>query len=221
MIKLAIFDLDGVITSTSHEHYQAWKILFKNTFDITLDDAHEVYTKGVSRLDSLNVLLNIHQLVISEEQKHIIAEEKNSIYLRLIEQFDGSHLLPGVKETLTRLKALNIRIALGSASKNGPLILEKLGMTSWFDYIVDPSQHKGKPDPAIFLDAMHHFHLTPHDCIAFEDAQSGIKSIKRAGMFAIGIGEDLHEADIQISHFTDLNEILWERILKPYDQKPT
>ncbi len=205
--KLAIFDLDGVITSTTDEHFHAWTMLFKTYFDVRLDPSYEVYTKGVSRMESLNILLE--KTGIHIDDAHMLekmAQEKNKMYQRLISNFDKDKILPGMDQLLKFLKKEGLKIALGSASKNGPFLLEKLKLIDQFDYMVDPTELESKPAPDIFLEAMHHFGYIPDECIAFEDAVAGIKAIKNAKMFAIGVGsENLIEADWHIESLEHMN----------------
>lgn len=206
MIKLAIFDLDGVITSTTDEHFAAWDFLFTKYFNIKLDPALEAKTKGVSRMESLDVLLNHYLVVITDEKKHSLAEEKNFVYQEMIAEFDESKLIDGVIPVLEFFKKQGIKIALGSASKNGPFLLKCLGVTDYFDYVVDPSKLKSKPEPDIFLDAMNYFNFNPTECLGLEDAVAGVQAIKRAGMMAVGIGtEELHEADFWVNSLNELN----------------
>lgn len=198
--KLFIFDLDGVLASTSDEHFQAWKAILKNRFNLEVADEIEEKTKGVSRLDSLNRILESYHLedTISQQEKEELAYKKNELYKELIENFDQSNLFAGVVELLEFLKKKNVLIALGSASKNGPTIIKSTGIASYFDYVVDPSLIPSKPHPAIFNKAAEHFHLSPDECVGIEDAVSGIQAIKSANMYAIGIGNKqlLKNADI-------------------------
>lgn len=204
--RLAIFDLDGVITSTTHEHFMGWHALFRRYYGIELNEEIESLVKGISRADSYLRILQKHKIPIPTEktfQQHLAY--KNAVYLDLIDRFDSSRILPGVSDLLNRLKKDDIWIALGSASRNAPKLLRSIGLNDLFDYVVDPSQLPGKPDPGIFLDAMRHFRLNPEDCIGFEDAQAGIDSIKAAGMTAVGVGpENLVRADYMFRELTEL-----------------
>ncbi|MFU8793431.1 MAG: beta-phosphoglucomutase [Acholeplasmataceae bacterium] len=205
--QLAIFDLDGVLTETSEMHFKAWSILFKKHFDIRIDPKLESLTKGVSRMDSIKVLLKAYHLdeTLNEQEIFNLAQEKNKTYQSLIKDLTPKDLFDGVIALFDYLKGNHIKIALGSASKNGPLIIEKLGITHYFDVVVDPSKNKGKPAPDIFLSACHALNLSPHQCIGFEDAKAGVTAIKKAGMTAIGIGsEDLSQADYCFKHIKDV-----------------
>jgi beta-phosphoglucomutase len=215
-IKLAIFDLDGVITSTTEEHFKAWTLLFIKHFGIRLDQDLEVYTKGVSRIDSFKVLLK-HSKVDIDDMKLIecLANEKNEIYKDLISEFDESKICPGVLDTLKYLKKNNVKIALGSASKNAPYLIRSLKLEQYFDYIVDPTGKDSKPAPDIFLDAVNHFGYDPEEAIGFEDAEAGVKAIKNAKIFAIGVGdEELKDADIKINSLIDLKTSILESVIR-------
>ena len=215
-IKLAIFDLDGVITSTTEEHYEAWTHLFAKHFDIKLDPKWEVYTKGVSRIESFEILLK-HAKVDIDDPKLIecLANEKNKIYQELISDFDETKICAGVVKVLDFLKQKHIKIALGSASKNAPYLIKNLKLESYFDYIVNPEGKDSKPSPDIFLDAVTHFDVKPNETIAFEDAKAGVKAIKNAGVYAIGVGEeDLSEADIKVSTLEELTSSILENMIR-------
>jgi beta-phosphoglucomutase len=215
MIKLVIFDMDGVLTSTTDEHFNAWAQLFLKYYQIKLDPKLEVKTKGVSRIDSLNVLLDHYQIVCDESVKQELATEKNEQYQQFISAYDESHRLPGIIRILDYLKHKDIKMALGSASKNGPFLLKALKIDAYFDYVVDPSLLKGKPNPDIFLDAAQHFNLDPKECMGVEDAVAGVLAIKRAGMIALGLGpEDLSLADHQVKTFPELTLEKLEDLLK-------
>jgi len=214
MVKLVVFDLDGVLTSTTCAHFNAWISLFKKHFNIDLDPALEIKTKGVSRMDSLQVLLDAYGIRVPLERKVELTEEKNSHYLQSIARFNAQDLLPGTLDVLDYLKHKRVFIALGSASKNGPALLEALGIKKRFDYVVDPSKVRGKPHPDIFLDAMSFFGLKPEECLGVEDAEAGIQAIKAAGFKALGIGtEGLKDADIRVGSFENLTKNDWNRIL--------
>ncbi|QMS84798.1 beta-phosphoglucomutase [Candidatus Xianfuyuplasma coldseepsis] len=187
--KLFIFDLDGVLTSTSHEHLQAWTLLC-DELGIKIGPDIEEKTKGVSRLDSLNIVLSSSPSItaFTEQEKIELATRKNQIYQSLIQEYTPKNLYKGVLQLLEYLHKNNILVALGSASKNGPMLLDKLGITDYFDYIVDPSTVRGKPHPDIFLKAMNHFSLQPEQCVGVEDAIAGIHAINQANMYSIGIG---------------------------------
>jgi len=192
--------MDGVLTETSVQHFQAWKII-ADELDITIDWAFNECLKGVSRIESLNrILKHGHQFErFSEAEKTDLANRKNEIYIQLIKQFDESHLFKGVRDLFEALTKADIKIAIGSASQNAPFLIRALGLRELTNYIVNPTEvEKGKPAPDIFLKAMDYFSLSPEECMGVEDAEEGIKAIKSAGMYAIGIGDRalLRQADI-------------------------
>jgi beta-phosphoglucomutase len=218
MIKLFIFDLDGVLASTSNEHFTAWKEVIKDRFNIDVEDYVEEFTKGVSRMDSLNKILDTYDIKVSDSEKEELAFNKNEKYKELISKFNETNLFSGVKELFQFLKSKNILIALGSASKNGPALLKSLGIEDYFDYIVDPGPLNSKPHPDIFIKAMNHFLLNPGECVGIEDAISGVKAIKSSYMLAIGIGKKdvLTEADfiydsIESIKFSFLETLITEK----------
>ena len=207
-IKAVIFDMDGVITSSTFEHFEAWKVLAKK-LKFSIKDEVEEHTKGLSRMDSLEVILTHCNLngKYSKEEKIKIATDKNAIYQSMISQFTPNNLLPGVLTLLKELKSLNIKIALASASKNGPFLIERLEISEYFDYIVNPACLKaGKPSPEIFLKAAAELGISTKFCVGIEDAIAGVSSIKSAGMIAVGIGDEkiLTQADIV---YKDCSEI--------------
>ena len=215
MIKCVIFDLDGVIVSTTDAHFGAWSNLFKKHFNVDLDPQLETLTRGVSRIDSLRVLLQKNNLRVTEDKEKELAIEKNEEYKELISHYDQSHLLVNVIHVLDLLKSKKIKLALGSASRNGPRLLKALGIESYFDYVVDPSKVKGKPNPDIFLDAMNHYGYSANECLGVEDSEAGIQAIKAAGMKALGIGtEVLAEADLKVLDFNHLSDEEWNELLK-------
>jgi len=207
MIKAVIFDLDGVLTDTSSYHFAAWNTLAK-TLGFTCEPSFEVSLRGISRLDSLKLMLSTYRpdLDYSDADLNAWATQKNQIYLEKITQMTPADLFEGVLELLNTLKAKGVKIALASASLNGPFLLEKLGIQSYFDHVVNPQDHPSKPHPGLFTDPLKTFQLSPHEAIGIEDAPAGIKAIKAAGMKAIGIGtkEDLHEADLVVASFKDI-----------------
>lgn len=211
-----IFDLDGVIVDTAKYHYLAWKNLAKELgFEFTKEQ-NELF-KGVSRKRSLELLLSIGKVSATQEQFDTWMVEKNVDYLAYIEKMDTSEILPDVPKVLDFLKANNIPISLGSASKNAQLILEKVNLLSYFNVIVDGnSVTKAKPDPEVFLIGAKKLGLPPENCIVFEDAVAGVKAANAAGMVSIGIGDKkvLHEADYIFSNFTEISLAFLKKIAK-------
>ncbi|KGG79773.1 beta-phosphoglucomutase [Caloranaerobacter azorensis] len=205
-IKACIFDLDGVIVDTAKYHYLAWKRLANELgFDFTEKDNEKL--KGVSRMESLEILLNLGNIKVDEETKLKLAEKKNNWYRELISKMDESEILPRVKEFINELKNSNIKVAIGSSSKNTMTILNSIKMTDFFDAIIDGNKiTKAKPDPEVFLLGAEALGVNPNECVVFEDAESGIKAAKNAGMYAVGIGsnEILKEADKVIPNTNSL-----------------
>lgn len=187
-IKACIFDLDGVIVDTAKYHYLAWRRLCNELgYDLTLEDNERL--KGVSRMASLDIVLSIGRRDFDHETKCTLAAKKNSWYVEYLNEMDERDILPGVKNFLLSLKGKGIKIALGSASKNSMLILDKLQLAHYFDVIIDGNKTtKAKPDPEVFILAASELHVSPEHCVVFEDAQAGINAAKSAGMYCLGIG---------------------------------
>jgi beta-phosphoglucomutase len=201
--KACLFDLDGVLVDTAIYHFQAWKMLGEN-FNYQLSEEQNEQLKGVSRVESLNRILDWASYTATEEQKEIWLKEKNDNYLQLITLMNPSEILPGVVDFLGQIKADGYKIALGSASKNAEIILEKTNLMPWFDLIIDGNKvSKSKPDPEVFLKGAEGLELLPSECIVFEDAQAGVQAAIAGGMKVIGIGEAtvLGEADKVIPSF--------------------
>ncbi|MFC5529875.1 beta-phosphoglucomutase [Cohnella yongneupensis] len=187
-IKGAIFDLDGVIVDTAKYHYLAWKWLADQR-GIPFTEHDNERLKGVSRMRSLDIILEIGGLTLSDEEKEEMATRKNELYLEYIRRMDESEILPGAKEYILTLRDKGVRIALGSASKNAVFILERVGLSELFDAIIDGTKvSKAKPDPEVFLVACESLDLSPEDCAVFEDAAAGVEAAKAAGIYVIGIG---------------------------------
>ncbi len=199
--KAIIFDLDGVIVDTAKYHYLAWKSLAsKLNFDFTEEQNEQL--KGVSRVRSLEILLDLGKIQLESDQKEQLLEEKNEQYLQYIAQMDQKEILPGIDNLLHYLHLNKVPFALGSASKNARLILEKLDLIHLFGAIVDGNDvSTAKPDPEVFLLAASKLGKKPEDCIVIEDAKAGIEAANRAQMTSIGIGEKkvLKEADFVLN----------------------
>lgn len=209
----AIFDLDGVLVDTARYHYLAWKSL-AGKLNIDFNETDNERLKGISRMNSLNVLLSLsqEQNEYSIAEKERLADEKNNIYVNYINSIDQSVLLPGAIEVLENLKKLNVLISLGSASKNSISVLRKTGIYDYFDAIVDGnSVSKAKPNPEVFLAGAKRLNLRPEECLVFEDAEAGCQAAKSANMKVIGIGDkgQLIEADEIISSLVDFDVSKW------------
>jgi len=187
-MKGAIFDLDGVIVDTAKYHFLAWRELAAR-LGFVFTEADNERLKGVSRMRSLDILLEVGGVSLPEEEKQRCAAWKNDKYVEYISQLDESELLPGAREYLTALRGQGVRTALGSASKNAGLILARLNIPDLFDAIVDGTKvEKAKPDPEVFLLGARELELAPAECVVFEDASAGIEAAKAAGMRAVGVG---------------------------------
>ena len=201
-----IFDLDGVIVDTAKYHFLAWKNLADHLgFEFT--ESHNELLKGVSRVRSLEILLDIGQVTLSEEKKQEYLISKNDYYLQFITKMGPEEILPGVLELLEALDTADIAYVLGSASKNAPLILKQVNLFDRFIGIVDGnSVSKAKPDPEVFLIGSKKLNLKPEQCVVFEDAIAGVEAANAAHMISIGIGdsETLHEADFNFKDITEL-----------------
>ena len=202
-----IFDLDGVIVDTAKYHFLAWKKLAN---DIGIDFTHEQneQLKGVSRVKSLEKILSWGNKVISEDEFMELMAKKNDDYLSYIAQMDAHEILSDVPKILTYLTDNKIPVALGSASKNARVILQKVNLITLFNAIVDGNDvTKAKPDPEVFLTAAQKLGIAPENCVVFEDSLAGIQAAKNANMIAIGIGEAaiLNEADFVFKDFTEID----------------
>ncbi len=205
-MKGYIFDLDGVIVDTAKFHYIAWKKIGEE-FGFSLTHELNEQLKGVSRVDSLQKILNWAGVTVSQEKFDELATRKNEDYLSYVAQMDENDILPGVKSFLEEARRNGKKIALGSASKNARLILEKTGIISLFDEIVDGNDvTKAKPDPEVFLIAAQKLGVKNEECVVFEDSEAGIQAAKTAGMKAIGIGSPdvLTQADEVFADFTQM-----------------
>jgi beta-phosphoglucomutase len=195
--EAVIFDLDGVLTDTAHYHFLAWQRL-ANSLDIKFDETDNEHLKGIDRMGSLELILGDTAHLYSLEQKLALADEKNIFYQKLIVDMSPRDLLPGALSALHLVKSSKLKIGLASVSKNAFTVIERLGITEMFDDIVDAATiNKSKPDPEIFLTAAAHLGIAPARCLGIEDSIAGIRSIKSAGMSALGIGNaaTLFEAD--------------------------
>jgi beta-phosphoglucomutase len=196
-MKAALFDLDGVLVDTAQYHYLAWRELaHKLGFEFTPE--HNERLKGVSRMRSLEILLEVGGMTMTPEEMAQAAREKNDRYVASLQTLDAHALLPGARAVLEGCRARGIRTALGSASKNAPMILEKLGITALLDAIVDGnSVSRAKPDPQVFMLGAQRLNVAPEDCVVFEDALAGVQAAHAAGMraFAIGTAEKLPGAE--------------------------
>jgi beta-phosphoglucomutase len=205
-IRACLFDLDGVVVDTAKFHYLAWKKLAAELgFDFTEEENERL--KGVSRVRSLEILLEIGKVELDPAEKEQLAEKKNTWYLEYIDGIDASEILPGARQFIEHLRANQIKTALGSSSKNARVILRNIGMDEIFDAVIDGTQTtSAKPDPEVFLMGARELRVDPQDCVVFEDAEAGVEAALRAGMRCVGIGsrETLGKADIVIGGLDEM-----------------
>ncbi|EAD5401343.1 beta-phosphoglucomutase [Listeria monocytogenes] len=199
-LKGVVFDLDGVITDTAHYHYLAWKKTAES-IGIEFDEAFNENLKGVSRIDSLLLILKKdgRENDFTEEQIEALAADKNDFYVSLLKEITPADVLPGIKELIVDLKKQNLKCAIASVSKNARTVLSALEMEQEFDYIVDASKiTKSKPDPEIFVEACRGLGLETSEVVGIEDAQAGIEAINAAGIVSVGVGSGLRDADMTV-----------------------
>ncbi|EAG4184037.1 beta-phosphoglucomutase [Listeria monocytogenes] len=199
-LKGVVFDLDGVITDTAHYHYLAWKKTAES-IGIEFDEAFNENLKGVSRIDSLLLILKKdgRENDFTEEQIEALAADKNDFYVSLLKEITPADVLPGIKELIVDLKKQNLKCAIASVSKNARTVLSALEMEQEFDYIVDAAKiTKSKPDPEIFVEACRGLGLETSEVVGIEDAQAGIEAINAAGIVSVGVGSGLRDADMSV-----------------------
>lgn len=188
MIRGVIFDLDGVIVTTDDCHYRAWKRMADEE-GIYFDRSINERLRGVSRMDSLSIILERAGKPYTEAQKEEMAARKNRYYVDLISALTPEDILPGALEVINALKAKGIRVAIGSSSRNTPIILRQIGLSNAFDAVSDGNQiTHSKPHPEVFLLAAKLLQLPPAECLVVEDADAGIEAALAGGMKAIGVG---------------------------------
>ncbi len=188
-IEACLFDLDGVVVDTTRYHFIAWRTLAEELgFEFTLQDNERL--KGISRMQSLEILLEIGGLQFSDQEKQNMAARKNALYVSYIEKMTPEEILPGVEQFLHNLRENNIKTALGSASKNAPMILERIGLAKLFDAVIDGNLiTEAKPNPEVFLKGAESLGVEPENCVVFEDAIAGIEAARNANMYCVGIGQ--------------------------------
>jgi len=201
-----LFDLDGVLVDTAKYHYLAWKSVCTNLgFDLSREDNEKL--KGIDRITSLKILLKLGNVTIPQKEFEALLVAKNQHYLELIENLTPDDLFEGVLALFKDLQKRNIKIGLGSASRNARYILDKLDVTSYFNYIVDGNMTtNGKPDPQVFLLGAKGCGVEPENCVVFEDAEAGIKAAFTGNMKSVGIGDKnvLKEAYLVYPHIKDV-----------------
>ena len=210
MIKAVIFDLDGVIVSTDDCHYRAWKKMADEE-GIYFDREINNRLRGVSRMASLEIVLEKANREYSEKEKQEMAERKNNYYKELICELTPDDILTGVTEKLNELKENGIKIAIGSSSKNTPIILNQIGLDSYFDAVSDGNNiTHSKPNPEVFLKAAEMLNIAPEDCMIVEDADAGIEAGKRAGMKTLAV-QGANGADFKAKNLAECD---WVKLLE-------
>ena len=205
-IKGLIFDLDGVIADTAHLHYKAWcKIGQQWGFNLSITQNEEL--KGISRKDSIIKIANWAGRNLSESELEDLANKKNEKYLKFCQNMGTGDILPGVYDFIIACGKEDLKLAVGSASKNAKIILQKLGIDDLFSIIVDGNMvKKSKPDPEVFLKGAEILNLKPNSCVVFEDSQVGIQAAINAGMFSVGVGQKhLESCNHMIENFNGLS----------------
>ena len=202
-----IFDLDGVLVDTAKYHYLAWSRL-AGQLGFGLDPADNERLKGVSRMASLDIVLSIGGIVVSDDEKARLAARKNDWYNEYLASMDESEILPGALRFLEASRSLGLATAVASASKNAMTILRSTGLLSHLDAVADGNLvARAKPAPDVFLAAAELLGAAPAACVVFEDAAAGVQGARAAGMASVGIGSErtLGAADLVLPGFVDLD----------------
>ncbi|MBQ9308963.1 MAG: beta-phosphoglucomutase [Clostridia bacterium] len=208
--KGIVFDLDGVICSTDHYHYLAWKKL-ADRLGIPFDEQVNNRLRGVSRMASLEIILEKSEKAYTDEEKEAFAQEKNDTYRELLKEMSPKDLTDEVRDTLNELRARGYLLAIGSSSKNTPFILERIGLGDYFDAVSDGNNiTHSKPDPEVFLKGAERIGLDPSVCVVVEDAHAGVEGAVRGGFAcaAMGDAKDDPRATWHMDSFSDLKKIL-------------
>lgn len=210
-IKGIIFDLDGVLCSTDSCHYLAWKEL-ADFLDIPFDETVNQRLRGVSRMESLKIILEAADRNFSDQEKIELAERKNERYRNLLLKLTPADVGDDIRETLGELRKKGVLLAVGSSSKNTPLILNQVGLENWFDAVTDGNDiTRSKPDPEVFLLAAEKLGLPPSECMVVEDADAGIEAAFKGGFIPVGIGpaQNNINAVYHLTRFEQLKEIVF------------
>jgi len=208
-MKAIIFDLDGVICHTDEYHYLAWKAM-ADSMNIPFDRQINNRLRGVSRMESLEIVLEQYHGELSPAEKKALAEQKNELYKESLKQMSPADLSEEVKTTLDALRSRGYKLAIGSSSKNARFILQQLGLGSYFDAISDGNNiTNSKPDPEVFVKAAQMLCIPAHDCLVVEDAVSGAIAGKRGGMKVACVGDASAQkaGDCNLTSFAELLEV--------------
>lgn len=208
--EAVIFDLDGVICFTDHYHYLAWKAL-ADSLGIDFDESKNDRLRGVSRMESLEIVLEgYHGAPLSQAEKGRLADQKNTLYRQSLQTMSRNDLSDEVRDTLNALRAKGLRLAIGSSSKNTPLILERIGLSGFFDAVSDGNNiTRSKPDPQVFTMAAEMLHLPAEKCLVVEDALAGLQAAAAGGFDSAGLGPASHsgQATYSLRSFRELIDI--------------
>jgi beta-phosphoglucomutase len=207
-----IFDLDGVICHTDQYHYQAWKAI-ANKLGIHFDENINNRLRGVSRMESFNIILENYDGVMSEEEKVTFTTEKNNLYKNLLRNMSERDLSEEIKNTLVDLRNRGLQLAIGSSSKNARFILNQIGLGNFFDAISDGNDiTNSKPDPEVFLKAAEYLNIPAEKCLVVEDAVAGLEAAIAGGMDSCAIGDAVSscKAEYNLQSFNDLLKIVEE-----------
>lgn len=205
--KAVVFDLDGVIVSTDDYHYRAWKSMADEE-GIYFDREINERLRGVSRMESLEIILVKAEKTYTDQEKNQMAEKKNNLYRELLNELTPKDILPGVMKVLEDLKGNNIKIAIGSSSKNTPMILAKIGLNNYFNAVADGNEIKNsKPDPEVFLLAAKKLEVVPENCLVVEDADAGVEAALAGNMkvLAVGYASSNSKADYKFKDLSMVN----------------
>lgn len=211
-MKAVIFDLDGVIVSTDELQYHAWKHMTERE-RIPFDRKINNRLRGISRSDSLAVILENSSKTYDDHQKTELMKYKNDFYVKLLDGLTHSDILPNVMALLKKLRSDGVKIAVGSSSRNTKKILEKIGLSNAFDAVADGTEIKrSKPDPEVFLAAAAKLHEKPENCVVVEDAMAGIEAAKAGNMTAVGVSDARNSelADYKVDDILEVAEIVRE-----------
>jgi beta-phosphoglucomutase len=212
MIKAIIFDLDGVIVSTDYLHYASWKEMADKE-NIYFDETINHRLRGVSRKDSLEIILEKSNRAYSADEKQKLMDYKNELYVKSLESLSKENILKNVEPALKEFKEMGLKLSIGSSSKNAKRILEYLNLNDYFDAISDGTNiTQSKPDPEVFLKAAEYLEESPKNCLVVEDAHSGIDAAKAGGMLACAVSEakSHKSADFRVDDLLELVVIVKE-----------
>ncbi|NEW04673.1 beta-phosphoglucomutase [Paenibacillus sp. SYP-B3998] len=210
-ILAVIFDLDGVLVHTDQYHYQAWKRMADEE-GIVFDESVNDRLRGVSRMESLEVILEKSGRTYTSVEKEALAEKKNGYYRELLDRLTPADAAPGSREIIAACKQQGTKVAIGSSSRNTPVILERLGLTHMFEAVADGNEIvNSKPDPEVFLLAAKKLAIDPECCIVVEDAEAGLVAAKRAGMKTAAMGTMINSptADYRLHRLDELKAVIW------------